>query len=99
MKRLGRFGEHQTQATQRQEAQKSKAEQRFLKQQLVALDLSDRVYQILSESNFISVGDVATKLEEDKNALLDLDGFGPKALEEVEAKLTEARSTYFVEAA
>lgn len=95
MKRLDSYSSHQSEATKRQEKSQQKAEQRFLKQQLAALDLSDRVSQILHDANIITVGDLAAKLEADKDSLLALKGFGPKGLEEVETKLVEARDAYF----
>ena len=98
MKRLGRYGTHQEDATQRQTQLLKKLEERFNKQQLIALDLNDRVFQILSENNVITVGDLSKKVETDKDGLMALDGFGPKAFEEVESKLQSARDTYFVEA-
>jgi large subunit ribosomal protein L31 len=98
LKRLNRYSEHQSDADQRQEETQNKLEQRFLKQQLIALDLSDRIFQILHDDNIISVGNLAKKIEEDKASLLALAGFGPKALEEAEAKLQEARASYFAEA-
>jgi large subunit ribosomal protein L31 len=98
MKRLNRYGTHQADADVRQQQAQQKAEERFSKQQLAALDLSDRVFQILSESNVVTVGDVADRVDNDKDALLALEGFGPKALEEVEAKLKDARTTFFAEA-
>lgn len=99
MKRLDRYGQHQAQLVERQKATRQKLEQRFLKQQLAALDLNSRVHQILHEANIITVGDLAKKVAQDKDSLLALEGFGPKSLEEVEAKLKEARETYFAEAA
>ena len=98
MKRLGRYGEHQQDAEQRQAQLQKKLEQRFLKQQLIALDLNDRVFQILSDNNVVTVGDLAKKVKTDKDSLMALDGFGPKAFEEVESKLQSARETYFAEA-
>lgn len=98
MKRLDRYGEHQAEATQRQKAIQKKLEQRFLRQQLAALELSDRVHQLLHDANIITVGDLAKKIAADKPSLLALEGFGPKALEEAEAKLTEARESFFAEA-
>ena len=98
MKRLNRYSEHQIDADKRQKELQEKMEQRFLKQQLAALDLNDRVFQILNNANVIRVGDLAEKLEKDKNSLLALEGFGPKALEEAETKLAEARASYFAEA-
>jgi len=98
MKRLNRYGTHQADADKRQKAAQKKAEQRFLKQQLVALDLNDRVFELLHTNNIITVGDLTAKVEKDKDNLLAIEGFGPKALEEVETKLAEARTTFFAEA-
>ena len=98
MKRLDRYGAHQADAVQRQKSVQKKLEQRFLKQQLAALELTDRVHQILHDANIITVGDLAKKVQADKKSLLNLEGFGPKALEEAEAKLAEARETFFAEA-
>jgi large subunit ribosomal protein L31 len=95
MKRLDRYSSHQSQESQRQQALRQKTEQRFLKQQLAALDLSDRVMQILHDNSIITVGDLTKKVEGDRNSLLKLEGFGPKALEEAEAKLQEARDAFF----
>ena len=97
MKRLSRYGEHQSDAEKRQATQRKKAEQRFLKQQLIALELNDRVFQILHENNVVTVGDLAAKVEKDKASLMALEGFGPKAFEEVETKLQQARNAFFAE--
>jgi large subunit ribosomal protein L31 len=98
MKRLNRYGSHQSDAAQRQETQQAKLEERFGKQQLVALDLDDKVLQILHDNNVITVGDLASKVENDRDSLLAFKGFGPKSLEQVEDKLAEAKETYFTEA-
>ena len=89
MKRLDRYGKHQQQATQRQEKAQAKMERTFLKQQLVALELNDRVHQILQDAGIVTVGDLV-KMSDDQ--LLALEGFGPKALDEVKAKIGEARA-------
>lgn len=99
MKRLDRYSAHQSDADQRRKETQQKTEQRFLKQQLAALDLNNRVFQILHEANIITVGDLAEKIKKDKNALLALEGFGPKAFEEAQTKLEEARVTFFAEKA
>jgi large subunit ribosomal protein L31 len=88
MKRLDRYSEHQADAEQRKELAENKMDQRFLKQKLIALDLSDRIHHILEEVDVVTVGDLAAM---DKDQLLGLEGFGPKALEEVESKLAAAR--------
>ena len=98
LKRLNRYDDHKADATQRQKQAHKKLDQRFLKQQLAALDLSDRVHQILHDANIITIGDLAGRVESDKKSLLDLEGFGPKAFEEAEAKLADARETFFAEA-
>jgi large subunit ribosomal protein L31 len=89
MKRLDRYGKHQQKASERQQKAHAKQEQSFLKQQLAALELNDRVYQILQDVDVVTVGDLVN-MEDDQ--LLALDVFGPKALEEVKAKIEEARS-------
>ena len=98
LKRLNRYDDHKADATQREKQAQKKLEQRFLKQQLAALDLSDRVHQILHDANIITIGDLAGRVESDKKSLLDLEGFGPKAFEEAETKLADARETFFAEA-
>jgi large subunit ribosomal protein L31 len=99
MKRLDRYGRHQTQSVERQEAAQKKMEQRFLKQQLAALELTDRVHQILNDANIITIGDLMQKMQGDQKSLLGLEGFGPKSLEEAETKLAAAQETFFAEAA
>jgi large subunit ribosomal protein L31 len=96
MKRLDRYGKHQQQASQRQEKAQAKQKQSFLKQQLVALELNDRVYQILQDADVVTVGDLVNM---DDDQLLALDGFGPKALEEVKDKIEEARTALAAEPA
>jgi large subunit ribosomal protein L31 len=97
MKRLNRYSAHQVDSDRRQQEMQEKVEQRFMKQQLIALDLNDRVFQILHDANVISVGDLAEKLEKDKDGLLALEGFGPKALEEAQTKLQQAQVSYFAD--
>lgn len=98
MKRLNQYSAHQVDADERQKKAQQKTEQRFLKQQIVALDLKDRVFQLLHDNSVITVGDLIERVEKDKDSLLAIEGFGPKALEEIEVKLAEARSTFFAEA-
>ncbi len=95
MKRLDRYGSHKTDAAERGQAAQKKLEQRFLKQQLIALDLSDRVGQILHDENIITVGDLSKKLAAGKDTLLALAGLGPKALEEIEQKLEDTKENFY----
>lgn len=98
MKRLDHYSTHQVETARRQEVTQKQTVDRFLRQQLAALDLNSRVYQILHDANIITVGDLAEKVENDKDSLMALEGFGPKAFDEVEAKLAEAQETFFAEA-
>ena len=50
---------------------------------LGVLDISERVYDLLLEHEFKNVGELLYKLELGDDELLELTGFGPKALEEV----------------
>ena len=86
-------------ATALQRIDKLVQENARLKQQLAALDLTVRVHEILDKDSIVSIGDLAQKLEKDKQGLMALEGFGPKSLEEVDSKLAEARESYFAEAA
>ena len=63
-----------------------------MRQKLVALELSDRIYQILQDADVVTVGDL---VDMDRDKLLALQGFGPKALEEVETRIEDARVTFF----
>jgi large subunit ribosomal protein L31 len=98
MKRLDRYSTHQAESARRQDLMQKNIEDRFLKQQLAALDLNSRVHQILDDANIVTVGDLVEKVENDKESLMALEGFGPKAFEEVETKLAEAQETFFAEA-
>jgi large subunit ribosomal protein L31 len=91
MKRLDRYSEHQAELAKRQDETQEKLQQRFLKQKLIALELSDRIQHILEKADVVTVGDLA---ELDQDQLLALEGFGPKALEEVESKIAEARTAF-----
>jgi large subunit ribosomal protein L31 len=97
MKRLDRYTARQADADKRLRENRKKAEQRFLRQQLIALDLSDRVFQTLSDANVITVGDLVQRLEKDQKGLLELEGLGQGALTEIQTKLQEARTAYFAE--
>lgn len=98
MKRLDRFGVHRADAAKRQSDTQKKLEQRFLKQQLAALDLNSRVHQVLHDANVITVGDLLQKVQRNKTDLLTLEGFDETTVTEIESKLAEARVAYFTEA-
>lgn len=54
------------------------------------LDMSTRVVGLLEENKIMTLGDILLKLEMGDKSLLELDGFGQKALEEVK----EAANSY-----
>ncbi len=96
MNRLKRYGAHEQEKAKRQASAQEKAEQAFLKQQLIALDLADRVFSILSDADYVTVGDVVNQLENDDQAFLELEGFGPKSLERLKARVQEAKETFLL---
>jgi large subunit ribosomal protein L31 len=95
MKRLDRYGAHQSDAVKRQESAMQKIEKRFMRQQLVALELPDPLSQALHNANIITVGDLAQKLAKDKKGLLALEGVDAQTVQKMEATLAEAKQTYF----
>jgi len=62
------------------------------KMPLADAHLSDRVYRLLAEAEFHTVGDVLERLALDEDRILGLEGFGPKMMEEL--KTTLAGLTY-----
>lgn len=52
------------------------------------LELSQRFYSVLSESGFPSVGDLMLQMALGSDTILGLDGIGPKAMEEIQEKLS-----------
>lgn len=86
-KRLRRYQEHVADEQSRSEQAARKQRESILKQQLEALELSDRVHKTLADAGLVSIGEVVKKLEAGDRELLSVDGFGPKALEEVKDRL------------
>lgn len=86
-KRLKRYEKHVAEEKERSEQALLKERETLLKQQIEALDLSDRVHKVLSEAGLVSIGEVTKKLEAGDQELLAVDGLGPKALEEIKDRL------------
>jgi large subunit ribosomal protein L31 len=86
-KRLRRYEEHVADEKIRAEQTLHKEREGLLKQQIEALELSDRVFKTLADAGLVSIGDVVQKLEAGDRELLAVEGFGPKALEEVKERL------------
>jgi large subunit ribosomal protein L31 len=86
-KRLERHEKHVAEEQTRLDQASLKERETLLKQQVEALDLSERVNKALVEGGLASIGDVVKKLEAGDRELLAVDGVGPKALEEVKDRL------------
>lgn len=50
-------------------------------------EVSDRVYAVISEAGYQTVGDLMLQMKTDPDAILRLSGMGPKAMRELEAAL------------
>ena len=94
MNRLSSYSKAQEDATKRQKKATQKAEQRFAKQQLAALDLNDRVSQILLDNNIVTVGDLATRLEKNVDSLLAIEGLNQQALDDAKKVLDKAKVAF-----
>ena len=86
-KRVERYERHVAEEQTRLEQAEFKQLEKILKQQIEALDLSERVHKALTEAGLASIGDVMSKLEAGDRELLALEGVGPKAVEEVKERL------------
>jgi len=94
MNRLKHYGVYSEAKEDRLTQAQQKAEQTFLNQQIIALDLSDRIFEILTNANYVTIGDILNKIEKDEDALLALEGFGPKALEQIKEKIDNVRQAF-----
>lgn len=97
MKRLGQYGQHQEDVQKREQQAREKQEQRFLKQQLIALDLDEELIQILHDASIASIGDLTNILETDKDSLQKDSRITPEMVSTLETKLNEAKDTYLGE--
>jgi large subunit ribosomal protein L31 len=86
-KRMERYERLVAEEKTRLEQAEFKELQTLLKQQIEALDLSERVHKALTDAGLASIGDVMNKLEAGDRELLALEGVGPKAVEEVKERL------------
>lgn len=86
-KRMKRYETFAAEEKVRIEQTLRKERESLLKQQLEALDLNERVHKILVDAGIASIGDVVNKLKGGDQTLLALEGFGPKALEELKDRL------------
>lgn len=86
-KRMKRYSLHAAEEKARTELALRKREESLLKQQIEALDLSDRVHRILIDAGMVSIGDLVKKLKAGEQEIMALEGIGPKALEEIKERL------------
>ncbi len=92
MSRLNRFSEHQADAQVRQKQAHQKAEHKFLRQQIVALDLGNSIEQALIDAGVVTVGDLENKLKKDPDSLLKIEGVTERVVSEAKTKLRKARA-------
>jgi large subunit ribosomal protein L31 len=86
-KRMRRYQQHLAEEQVRAEQMEEKQRQILLRQQIEALELSERVQKALSDAGVVRVGDLVEKLSSGDQGLLDIEGVGPKALEEIKGRL------------
>jgi large subunit ribosomal protein L31 len=98
MKRLQKYDTHQTAEEARIEQNKIKQEQRFVKQQLAALDLDDELIQVLHDATIMSVGDLENTIQTNRDSLTGLKNVTLGVIETMESKLANARKTFFANA-
>jgi large subunit ribosomal protein L31 len=86
-KRMKRQSLHEAQEKARTELALRKRHESLLRQQIEALDLSERVHKALAEADIVSIGDLVKKLEAGDSALLAVEGIGPKSVQEIKERL------------
>ncbi len=86
-KRLKRQSLHEAEEKARTELALRKRQQALLKQQIEALDLSERVHKILVDADIVSIGDVVRNLERGDSTLLALEGLGVRSVQEIKERL------------
>jgi N utilization substance protein A len=80
-------------AEKRQEEERRKAARALIpapafSMVLEDLGLSDRVYDLLSTTGYQTVGDLMLQIELDPDAVLGLSGIGPKAMDDIQVRLS-----------
>ena len=86
-KRMKRQTLHEADEKARTELALRRRRESLLKQQIEALELSERVHKVLAEADIISIGDLVKKLKVGDSALLALEGLGAKSLQEIKERL------------
>ena len=86
-KRMKRHQQHTAEEQARLALALRRQRDALLRQQVEALDLSERVHKALVDAGLVSIGEVVKKLESGDRDLLAVEGIGPKAVEEVKDRL------------
>ena len=86
-KRMKCHDMHMADEKARAELALRKREDALLRQQIEALELSERVNKALANAGIVRIGDLTEKLQTGDQEILDLEGVGPKALEEIKERL------------
>lgn len=81
-----RDARQQIEKSREQEARAGIPDEAF-EMQLEELELSNRITALLNEAGYLSVGDLLLQMRLDPDAILRLNGIGPKAMEEIETRL------------
>jgi len=58
---------------------------------LEEFDVSERIYELLSENGFTTVGELMLQIEMDPDVILKINGMGPKAMADIQAVLASLR--------
>jgi large subunit ribosomal protein L31 len=86
-KRMQRFQARRAEEDERAQQAERKQRESLLRQQVEALELSERVQKALAEAGLVRVGDVLARLQAGDSGLLAIEGIGPKAVEEIKERL------------
>lgn len=72
---------------ERQRVVRAKVPSATFEMSLENFDVSDRVYAVISEAGYQTVGDLILQMRTDPDAILKLSGMGPKGMKELETAL------------
>jgi N utilization substance protein A len=95
--RVERFMIHQRQAEKKEEEQRIEAARSNIPAAAFEISMedfsvSDRVYAVISEAGFPTVGDLMIQMDTNPDAILKLSGMGPKGMKELEEGLEALRT-------
>ena len=102
--RVERFMIRQRQAEKKEEEQRIEAARSNIPEAAFDIPLedftiSDRVYAVISEAGFPTVGDLMIRMDTNPDSILKLSGMGPKGMKELEETLEAMRAELFAKEA